>query len=92
VCFRRLFELVVDKYCTVSHMSALGWEEGAWIWRRRLWVWEEKMLGECVTLLRSVSLQFNVTNSWRWQLDPCADYTVCGAYQLLTSRDIPQGE
>jgi len=33
-----------------------------WRWRRRLWVWEEDMLGECVTLLRSVSLQFNVTN------------------------------
>jgi hypothetical protein len=32
-------------------------------------------------------LQFNVTDSWRWQLDPCAGYTVRGAYQLLTSQD-----
>jgi hypothetical protein len=39
VCFRRLFELIVDKYCIVSLMSAMGWEvEGAtWRWKRRLW-------------------------------------------------------
>jgi hypothetical protein len=29
VCFGHLFELVVDKYCIVSLMSALAWEEGA---------------------------------------------------------------
>lgn len=40
-----------------------------------------------VTLLRSVTLQFNFTNSWRWQLDPSASYTVCSAYQLLTTQD-----
>ena len=28
VRFRRLFELAVDKSCTVSLMSALGWEDG----------------------------------------------------------------
>jgi hypothetical protein len=48
------------------------------------------MLQECVILLCSVFLQFNVTNSWRRQLDPCACYTVRGAYQLLTSQDTPQ--
>ena len=48
------------------------------------------MLGECVTLLRSVSLQFNVTNYQRWQLDPYAGYTIRGAYQLLTSQDTSQ--
>lgn len=32
-------------------------------------------------------LQFNVTDSERWQLDPCADYMVRDAYQLLTSQD-----
>ena len=62
--FRRLLELAVDKYCTVSLMSALRWDVGgaAWRCRRQLWAWEE----ECVTLLRSVSLQFNVTDSWWW--------------------------
>jgi len=50
------------------------------------------MLGECVTLLRSVSLQYNVTDSWRWQLDPIGGYSVRGAYQLLTSQDIAQVE
>jgi hypothetical protein len=48
------------------------------------------MLGECVTLLRSVSLQFDVTNSWWWQLDPTRGYSVCNAYQLLTSQDTTQ--
>jgi len=48
------------------------------------------MLGECIILLRSVSLQLNVTDSWRWQLDPYAGYTVRGAYQLLTSQDTHQ--
>ena len=28
VRFRSLFELAVDKYCTVSHMSVLDWNEG----------------------------------------------------------------
>lgn len=89
VRFRRLFELVVEKSCTVSFISALGWEDGgaAWRWRRRLWVLEEDMLRECVTLLRSVTLQFNFTDSWRWQLDPSASYTVRSAYQLLTTQD-----
>jgi len=45
------------------------------------------MLGECVTLLCSVSLQSNVTDSWRWLLDPIGGYSVRGAYQLLTSQD-----
>lgn len=58
VHFRPLFELADDKSCTVSLMSALGWEDAgaAWRWRRQLWVWEEDMLRECVTLLRSFSL------------------------------------
>ena len=64
VCFSRLFELADDKSCTVSLMSALKWVEGgaAWRWRRRLWVWEEEMSHECVILLRSVSLQLDVTD------------------------------
>jgi len=67
VRFRRLVELIVDKYCPVLQMSVLGWEEeAAWRWRIRLWVWEKEMLGECITLLRTVSLQPNVTDSWWW--------------------------
>jgi len=33
VPFRHLFELAVDKSCTVSHMSSLGWEVGGATWR-----------------------------------------------------------
>lgn len=91
VRFRRLFELVVDKLCTVSFMSELGWEESGaawrWRWRRRLWICEKEMLRECVTLLCSVSLQHDVTIYWRWELDPTEGYMVRGAYHLLVAHD-----
>jgi hypothetical protein len=48
------------------------------------------MLGECIILLHSVSLQPNITDYWRWLLDPSAGYTIRGAYELLTSQDTPQ--
>ena len=86
--FRRLFELAVDKSCTVSPMSALGWEVRARRGRGRgggvVGLGGGYVRG-CVTLLHSVSLQFNVTDSWRWQLDLIGSYSVRSAYQLLTS-------
>jgi hypothetical protein len=45
------------------------------------------MLRECVTLLCSVSLQRDVTDYWRWELDPAEGYTVRGAYHLLAAQD-----
>lgn len=48
------------------------------------------MLGECIILVHSVSLQPNVTDYWRWQLDPSAGYTVRGSYKLLTAQDTLQ--
>ncbi|PNX88548.1 receptor-like kinase [Trifolium pratense] len=59
VRFGRLFELTENKSATVAEMSLLGWGVGGqeWAWRRRLWVWEEEMLGECQTLLLTISLQ-----------------------------------
>lgn len=94
VRFRRLFDLAVNKYCTVSQMFSLGWEvEGATCgWRRQLWVWEDDMLQECVALLLSVSMQSNVSYSWRWQLGPIGGYSVRGVYHLLTSQDSIQNE
>ncbi|KEH25616.1 hypothetical protein MTR_6g033030 [Medicago truncatula] len=53
VRFRRLFDLAVDKSCTVSHMSSRGWE-------------------------------FNVTDTWRWQLDHSADCYGTGCLQGQT--------
>lgn len=58
-CFRRLYDLVVDKSITVMNMFLSGWEDGgeAWSWSRRLWVWEEELLDECRALLLTVYLQ-----------------------------------
>ena len=41
--FSRLFDLSLNKSCSVAIMSHLGWGDGggAWRWRRRLWAWEE---------------------------------------------------
>jgi len=49
----------------VAYMFSQGCEVGGvgWNWRRRLWAWEEDILGECITLLRSVSLQVNVKDT-----------------------------
>ncbi|CAJ2657271.1 unnamed protein product [Trifolium pratense] len=70
-------------------MFMLGWGAGgeAWVWRRRLRAWEEEMLGECQSLLLTISLQNHVSDRWQWQYDLDDDYTVRGAYQLLTTQD-----
>ncbi|KAK2396184.1 hypothetical protein QL285_057850 [Trifolium repens] len=67
-------------------MFSLGWEVGgeAWVWRRQLW--EEKMVKECQALLHDFSLQAQHPDRWQWQPDPDRGYSVCGAYQLLTSQ------
>jgi hypothetical protein len=89
VCFRQLFDLVVDKSCSMSTMFSLGWEDGgaAWRWKRRLWVWEEELLVEFRTLLHNISLQSNVTYHWQWQLDPIEGYLVCDVYRFLTAQE-----
>ncbi|KAK2444671.1 hypothetical protein QL285_015679 [Trifolium repens] len=46
------------------------------------------MLRECQTLLLPIIVQAQSPNVWRWQPDPDADYSVRGAYQLLTSQDL----
>ncbi|PNX66584.1 receptor-like protein kinase ANXUR2, partial [Trifolium pratense] len=70
-------------------MFSLGWEAGgeAWVWRRQLWAWEEELLDECQTLLLPVFLQVESSDRWQWRPDPDTSYSVCGAYQMLTSQD-----
>jgi len=63
-----------------------------WKWWRRLWAWEEKELEECRTLLLDVSFHANVSDRWVWLPDPSGGYLVCGAYHLLTTKDIPLGD
>ncbi|GAU26650.1 hypothetical protein TSUD_102600 [Trifolium subterraneum] len=73
-------------------MFSLGWgvegEAWEWEWRRPLRAWEEEMLGECQTLLLSLSLQENVLDRWRWHPDLDTGYTVRSAYQILTVQDV----
>ncbi|GAU49411.1 hypothetical protein TSUD_407260 [Trifolium subterraneum] len=87
--FGRLFDLAKNKSSSVAEMFSLGWEPGgeAWVWRRQLWVWEEEMLRECQALLLNFSFQVQSVDSWQWQPDLDTGYSVCGAYQLLTSQD-----
>ncbi|GAU29001.1 hypothetical protein TSUD_165190 [Trifolium subterraneum] len=87
--FGRLFDLVVNKSCSVAEMFSVGWEEGGetWVWRRQLWAWEEDMLRECQTLLLNFSFQVQSSDYWKWQPDLDTGYSVRGVYQLLTSQD-----
>ncbi|GAU28621.1 hypothetical protein TSUD_55650 [Trifolium subterraneum] len=88
--FRRLFDLAVNKSDSVADMFQLGWGIGgdAWVWRRLLWAWEEELLGECQTLLFTISLQAHSLDRWLWRPDVDDGYTVRGAYQLLTAQDV----
>lgn len=90
--FRRLFDLALNRECTVEEMAVLGWEEGGntWVWKRRLLAWEEECVRECYVLLSNVVLQDHIQDSWRWLLDPIQGYSVGGTYQFLTSSDEPE--
>ncbi|CAJ2674496.1 unnamed protein product [Trifolium pratense] len=85
--FGRLLDLAENKSASVAEMFVRGWGTGgeAWVWRRQLRAWEE-LLGECQSLLLTISLQDHVSDRWQWQPDPDDGYTVRGAYQLLTAQ------
>jgi hypothetical protein len=82
VRYGRLFELAATKSRTVAEMFSSGWGAGgeAWVWRRQLWAWEEEMLGECQTLLLTVSVQVDSPDRWQWRHDPALGYSVRDAY------------
>ena len=81
-----LFDLVVSKECSVEEMWRLGWMEGGrvWVWRRRLLAWEEDGVRECSLLLLNVVLQENVSDTWKWLLDPSHGYSVRESYRYFT--------
>ncbi|GAU10785.1 hypothetical protein TSUD_426140, partial [Trifolium subterraneum] len=87
--FERFFDLAVNKSDSVADMFQLGWGLGGdvWVWRRPLRAWEEELLGECQTLLLTISLQAHSLDRWLWRPDVAGGYTVRGAYQLLTAQD-----
>jgi len=87
--FPRLFNLAVNKECSVAKMASLGLAVGGrgWVWRRRLLAWEEDSVRECTLLLSNVVLQDHVSDAWRWLLDPVHGYSVREAYRFLTSGE-----
>ena len=65
--FPRLFNLEVNKECSVAEMASLGWAVGGsgWVWRRRLLACEEDSVRECTLILSNVVLQDHVSDTWR---------------------------
>jgi len=43
---------------------------------------------ECSVLVHNVVLQDNVSDTWRWLLDPVHGYYVREAYRFITSNDV----
>jgi len=76
VRFRRLYELCVNKLCSVGDMFASGWEEGEW---------EEELLGECRLLLSDVTLHVQTSDQWRLRLYTSGVYSVRSVYHMLTT-------
>ena len=60
---------------------------GAWVWRRRLLAWEEDSVRECTLLLHNTVLQENVSDTWRWNLDPINGHLVREAYRFITYNE-----
>lgn len=88
--FPRLFDLAVEKDCSVGNMEGSGWgiDGEAWVWRRRLFAWEkEESVRECSILLHNVILQDTVHDTWRGLSDPIHRYTVQGAYRFITTTE-----
>ena len=85
--FPRLYELAINKMCSVAEakrdIGAVG--GGGRVWRRHLFAWEEESVRECSILLSNTVLQNNVHDVWRWLLDPIHSYSVRGAYHFLTT-------
>jgi len=88
--FKRLFDLSKNRWTTMVDMFHLGYGKGGetWKWRLRLLAWEEYLVGECREILHNVILQVNDEDKWFWQLNSGASYSVCGAYQFLTSHEL----
>ena len=61
-----------------------GGEKGVRV-ERRLLAWEEESLRECSDMFHNIVLPVDVTDSWRWLLDPVHGYSVRDPYRFLTN-------
>jgi len=83
--FSRLFDLSLNKSSTVAEMFSRGWGSSVEL--------EETVVGMGGGVVRRVSfllnnfvVQTDVIDRWQWLPDTVGGYTVCGAYQILTTR------
>jgi len=44
---------------------------------------------ECAAILHNIVLQDNISDRWRWLLDPIHGYTVKGTYHFLSTMEAP---
>lgn len=65
--FPRLYELSVDKDCSVAEARRVIRADGGWdrVWQRRLFAWEEESVREWPGLLHNIVLQENIHDAWR---------------------------
>jgi hypothetical protein len=86
VCFRRLYDLAVNKPVTVRNMFELGVEVHGEAWQ---WAWEEELVEECREIFLTVTLQDSSSDRWLWLPDQIGGYSVRGVYDLLTAQEQP---
>lgn len=86
--FPRLYNVSVNKFCSVAEMgehSSSGWIWN-WNWRRNLFVWETNLLSELQSLLSTAYLSPQSADAWLWKLEKSGTYSVKSAYNELQSH------
>jgi hypothetical protein len=89
----RLFELTENQSSSVAEMCLLAWGAGGEAWGAGETVvgLGGGNVGRVSDFTSPVFLQVQSPDTWQWQPDLVRGYSVCGAYQLLTSRQlVPQ--
>lgn len=86
VKFSRLYSISSSKDAKVAELGV--WSEGVCCWRlnwrRRLFTWEEECLENLMQVLHQCPVQQSIQDSWSWEGDSSAVYSVSSAYKLLS--------
>jgi hypothetical protein len=70
----------------VANICRMCWAVGGggWRWHRELFAWKEQLVLERCIVLKNLFLQVDALDKWTWLPDPTNNYSVRGAYHLLT--------